>query len=166
MTPVQCACGKTILIKPEWQGLAVRCAGCRRTVDPAAPAQAVSDRRPCPFCGEAILQSARKCRFCRRALDGSSPEAAVSKPHVDPGGTGVLVVGILAWVFWMPGFFLFPIVWAWGHAYVRDCRAKGVLPSGAGQAGRILGMIGTVVAAIGLLCLGLFLFLLFSGQIK
>lgn len=163
MTPVVCSCGKTILLKPEWQGFSVRCAGCGNPVDPA---RAMSDRRPCPFCGEGILATARKCRFCSRFVDGSSAAAAPVKAAVDPGGTGVLVVGILAWVFWMPGFFLFPIVWAWGHAYERDCRAKGVSPSGAGVAGRILGMIGTVVAGIAVLCLGLFLFLLFSGQIK
>ena len=165
MTPVLCSCGKTILLKPEWQGFAVRCAGCGQAVD-AAAAAAASDRRPCPFCGERILASARKCRFCSRFLDGSSPPPSAARPAVDPGGIGVLVVGILAWVFWMPGFFLFPIVWAWGHAYERDCRAKGVQPSGAGQAGRILGLIGTVVAALAALCLGLFLYLLYSGQIK
>ena len=168
MTPVACACGKTLLLKPEWRGFAVRCGGCGRAVEPPSARPVAAEARvPCPACGERILSTARKCRFCARFVDGSSPAAPQAPaPAVDPGGTGLLVVGILAWTFWMPGFFLFPIVWAWGHAYVRDCRARGVHPSGAGQAGRILGMVGTVVAAIGLLCLGFFLFLLFTGQVK
>lgn len=164
MTPVLCSCGKTVLIKPEWAGVAVRCAGCGRAVDPARPEPA-TDRRPCPFCREAIVATARKCRFCDRFLDGPPPTPP-APTAVDPGGVGILVVGILAWVFWMPGFFLFPIVWAWGHVYARDCRARGLQPSGAGVAGRVLGMVGTVLAGVGALCAALFLGLLFTGQIR
>jgi hypothetical protein len=41
---------------------------------------------------------------------------------------------------WLPA----PIAWVMGSMYEADCRARGVAPSGAGRAGKILGIIGTL----------------------
>jgi hypothetical protein len=42
-----------------------------------------------------------------------------------------------------------------GHNYERDCRALGLEPEGSGKAGKVLGIVGTVLLAIGCGCGGL-----------
>lgn len=181
MGTIDCACGKSIPARPEWAGKKIRCPQCHAILpvpaDPAAepaplpaPPPAPDEppqTRPCPFCGEAIQAAARKCRFCGELLDGSShapfrePAAA---PAIDGGGVGILVLAILGWVVPCFGVLLAPLAWAMGQSYERDCRRRGVEPSGAGKAGRILGIVGTVFVGIGFLFFGFFLVLaLVSG---
>ena len=37
-----------------------------------------------------------------------------------------------------------------GSSYEKECRARGVQPSGAGRAGRILGIVGSVLLFLSL----------------
>lgn len=157
MTLITCACGKTIAAKPEWAGIGIRCAGCGRshtlnagTPPPPPPAVEVEDpdSKPCPHCAERIKAAAIKCRHCGRLLSEgvALPAPAPSSPSADTGGVGVLIVALVAWLFfcWLPA----PIAWVMGSMYESDCRARGVEPSGAGKAGKILGLIGTLLLVL------------------
>ena len=64
------------------------------------------------------------------------------------GGTAVFVLGLL-------GLLLCQILgifaWVMGNTYMGKCREMGVAPEGIAVAGRILGIISTVLIAIGIL---------------
>lgn len=159
MIAIPCPCGKSLAAKPEWIGIAVRCAGCGRAhyvgEAPAAPVvveAAAEPERPCPHCRATIKAAAVKCRFCGRFVDGR-PEpaaaAAVAAPPLratDDGGAGVLVVALVSWLFFCG--LLSPVAWAMGSSYEAACRARNIEPSGAGRAGKIIGVVGTVFLAL------------------
>lgn len=173
MATIDCSCGKSIPARPEWAGKKIRCPQCHailpvpadvaveEAAPPAEPAALPSKPPPpldlpptraCPFCGESIQAAAKKCRFCGEFVDGSSrrPTRVVQGgPKTDGGGTAILVVAILGWV--TSCGILHPIAWAMGQSYERECRSRNVEPSGAGKAGRILGLIGTILWGIVLL---------------
>ena len=44
---------------------------------------------------------------------------------------------------------LSPIAWSMGNDYEKKCRAAGHEPDGLGVAGRIMGIIGTALLALG-----------------
>ncbi len=179
MPSVLCSCGKTIETKPEWAGAFVRCRGCAAKVyvprageaaaPPPLPAATEApasldapaeeaDLRACPYCAEMIRKQAVKCRFCGQSLvlakaggrptrvrTGARPSRVA---RTDTGGTGILVMGILGWA--VCGIFN-PIAWAMGASHEARCRAAGIEPSGAAKAGKILGMIGTILLIVGVL---------------
>jgi hypothetical protein len=105
-----------------------------------------AETRACPYCAEQIRTEAIKCRWCGQSLV-LNPVVRPAQPRValDPGGTAILVIAIIGWVIWCTGIVLHPVAWAMGAAYESDCRARGVEPNGAGKAGRMLGMIGTLI---------------------
>jgi hypothetical protein len=169
MPNVICGCGKTVETKPEWAGQWIACPGCGGTLyapfpgdKPAPPVPVVeiipapaapSLTRVCPWCAETIPAAAAVCPLCkgdatvRPGPAPAAPLAAPSGPATDPGGTAPLVVGIVSVVLCQ---LLAPVAWAMGSSYEKECRARGVLPSGAGRAGRILGIVGSVLLFISL----------------
>lgn len=169
MPNVICGCGKTVETKPEWAGQWIACPGCGGTLyapfpsdKPAPPGPVVQVvpapaapplTRICPWCAETIPAAVGMCPLCkgdatvRPGPAPAAPVAASSGPVTDSGGTAPLVVGILGVVVCQ---LLAPVAWAMGSSYEKECRARGVQPSGAGRAGRILGIVGSVLLFISL----------------
>lgn len=52
---------------------------------------------------------------------------------------------------------LAPVAMVMGNKYVAQCKAFDIQPDGLGVAGRILGIVGTVLFAISLAFLGIYL---------
>ena len=63
-------------------------------------------------------------------------------------GSTILVLGILGLVVCAP---LGVVAWIQGNSYMQRCREIGVEPDGQAVAGRICGMIATVLMALSLL---------------
>lgn len=171
MPSVVCSCGKTIEVKPEWAGAFIRCRGCASKVyvprpeDPAPAAGPLplaapgptpeapvpeDELRACPYCAEKIRKQAVKCRYCGQSLvlgrAGANAVQHRARPvRTDTGGTGILIVAILGWV--ICGI-CHPIAWAMGSSHESACRAQGIEPSGAAKAGKILGMVGTILFGV------------------
>ncbi len=171
MPKILCACGRTVDTKPEWGGQWMTCPGCQGTLyapfpgdKPAPPVPVIDIVQPpppispppplqigiggptklCPWCAETISLAATACPFCKG--DPSTAPAAASvamstPPTTDPGGWLPLILGIIGFMFCQ---LLSPVAWAIGSSYEKGCRAKGLKPSGAGTAGKILGIVGTV----------------------
>ena len=171
MPSVVCSCGKTIEVKPEWAGAFIRCRGCASKVyvprpeeaKPAADALPIASSAPaeqapvpeeelraCPYCAEKIRKQAVKCRFCGQSLVLGRAGGTAARPRprpapADRGGTAILIVAILGWV--ICGI-CHPIAWAMGASHESNCRAQGIEPSGAAKAGKILGMVGTILLGV------------------
>jgi hypothetical protein len=168
MPKVICGCGKSVDTKPEWAGQWISCPGCNGTLyapfpgDKTAPPVPVIEITPatpaastklCPWCAETISSLAAVCAMCKgdaNARPSARPLSipiGTSSPPTDSGGVMALVVGVLGFMF-CP--LIGPVAWAMGSRYEKDCRARGVLPSGAGTAGKVLGIVGSVFLFIAL----------------
>lgn len=162
MSSIVCSCGKLVPTQPEWAGQWITCPGCGgslyapfpgdKPAPPPAPV-AAGTTRLCPFCAETIPVADAACRFC-----GSDPSAprparvpsaapAPTAAATDDGGVQVLVLAIVGFMFCQ---LLCPIAWIMGASYEADCRRRGVEPSSNGHAGKIVGIIGTCLAAVSL----------------
>jgi hypothetical protein len=173
MILINCPCGKTIAAKPEWAGIGIRCAGCGRSHSLNEGARAASVEapavmeveapawKPCPHCAGRIQLAAIKCRHCGRMLDERPGEAATPPgvPRPEESGVSALVVGLLGWMFCG---LLSPIAWSMGSAYEASCRSRGLEPSGAGKAGKILGIVGTMFL---LVTIGCFILAIVAGSL-
>ena len=65
------------------------------------------------------------------------------------GAVAVFVVGILSLI---TGCFpLAPVAWIIGSSYEAKCRAMGVAPEGIGAAGKVIGVVITILTALAIL---------------
>ena len=156
MSAIVCACGRQVPVQPEWAGQWITCPGCAGSLyapfpgnKPSVPASAAEPTRLCALCAETIPVSDVRCRFC-----GSDPSGARRAPPPPPrpatstdDGTPVLIVGLLGLMICQ---LLSPVAWAMGNSYEARCRARGEAPSGPGHAGKIVGIIGSVMLGLGL----------------
>ena len=102
-------------------------------------------KKKCPMCAELIESGARICRFCRydfsrRMVDNTKVVQLGANVSVDSGSV-VVIVAIL-------GFLIpvcFPIAWLLGNGYLSECEKKRCVPGQAGQIGRIIGKVATLV---------------------
>ena len=115
--------------------------------------------RHCPKCRRLMNSGAATCRWCGEPLGASSgpgapsrvgPEALRRRPPRVPqtSPAAVLVLGILGFV--LCGL-LAPVAWSMGQNYENECRSLGVQPDGLGTAGKILGLVGTILLGVGIL---------------
>ncbi|HZF00071.1 MAG TPA: DUF4190 domain-containing protein [Planctomycetota bacterium] len=168
MPNVICGCGKSVETKPEWAGQWIACPGCGGTLyapfpgdrpappipvietmptPPLPPLPIAAPTRLCPWCAETIPVADAFCTFCKGDTAAQPPKPIAlpppsTGPKTDNAGVAPLVVGVLGFMFCQ---LLGPIAWAMGSRYEKDCRARGLVPSGAGTAGKILGIVATVI---------------------
>lgn len=150
------ACGKSMnaeLSRCPWCGDA-------GASDATVRASSSGETRPCPFCREPIQDSAVKCRWCGETVGKAPPPVVTATPAASPStlpppqlqpppGTTPLVLGIIGIVACQ---MLAPFAWYMGRQYEAQCRAMGVEPDGNGKAGKVLGIVGTILLGIQLLC--------------
>ena len=118
----------------------------------------------CSECGEVINAKAEicpKCGVAQRTSLRSSPD-----PDLEPHrGTAVLIMGVLS-LFTIP-FVLGPIAWMWANEDLRKMKAGSMDPEGKGstEAGRICGMMATILSltALALVVLYFAMLILFCG---
>jgi hypothetical protein len=153
-----CTCGKTVETQPDWGGQWITCPGCAGALyapfpgpKPSPPA---ATSRLCPWCAETISLADMKCTFCGGDPDPRPVAAPVATPvlRTDPGGVTELVLGIAGFMFCQ---LLSPIAWSMGSSYEAKCRENGLEPSGAGRAGKILGIVGSIFLILWLVFLAL-----------
>jgi hypothetical protein len=85
-------CGKSLAIDEQGAGRNVQCPECSQAITvpqkpvavPPPPAPPIPEpspqHKPCPFCGESILATARKCKHCGEFLDGSKSPSTPAGP--------------------------------------------------------------------------------------
>jgi RNA polymerase subunit RPABC4/transcription elongation factor Spt4 len=138
-----------------------------------------TDTVACPYCQEPVKRDAQRCRWCGENLAqaaGAGPGAQAPNPQPQPQpagyyppppppppmyaappqappGTLPLVFGILGLV--VCGFFG-PVAWITGNSYENKCRAMGVEPDSAGKAGKVLGIVVTVLLLLAFCGVGFF----------
>ena len=170
MPKVICGCGHSVETKPEWAGQWISCPGCNGTLYAPFPGDKVAPPIPvietaaplplspsplpppgpvptrlCPWCAETIPAAASTCPVCKGDASAKPTRAPSLIPPApqslqDNGGMAPLVVGILGFMFCQ---LISPVAWALGSRYEKDCEARGMIPSGAGKAGKILGIVGS-----------------------
>ena len=144
--------------QPEWAGQWITCPACngslyapfpgdKPSVPTSLPAQA-GPTRLCALCAETIPVIDVRCHYCGGDPTGARPAPPAPRPapaETDGGGVHVLVVGLLGLMFCQ---LLAPVAWILGANYVSDCRRRGVTPGGPGYAGKILGIVGTLMIGL------------------
>jgi predicted nucleic acid-binding Zn ribbon protein len=113
---------------------------------PAPRSRLRRPERTCPECGTFLPPRARFCPECDIALARRLRRREM-EPH---RGTLILVLGILSLV--MAQIILGPIAWVMGTEDLKKIRAGKMDPDGESNTntGRICGMIGTILGAVGL----------------
>jgi hypothetical protein len=143
----------------------------RPAARPPAPAEDPADAstRPCPTCGERIGRNDKRCRYCgedvaeeeERPWDHSyrRPVRRDCDPH---RGQLILIFGIVSLVSMLCAFLLvfgLPlgiVAWVLGSKDLAKMDAGTMDPEGRGltQAGRICGIVGTILDSLYLLGCG------------
>jgi hypothetical protein len=118
---------------------------------PEPPAKSTNEKF-CHECGAVIRARAEICPACgvRQPMERDTPDRFEGEPH---RGTAILVMGVLS-------LFVFPlpfglIAWIWANEDLRKMRDGLMDPEGRGttQAGKICGMISTLLSLSGCCCI-------------
>jgi len=156
MSSIVCACGRQVPTQPEWAGQWITCPGCAGSLyapfpgdKPSVPASAGEATRLCALCAETIPVSDVRCRYCGSDPTGArpAPQPAPTRPRSNDDGLPVLIVGLIGIMLCQLAA---PAAWIMGSSYEARCRARGETPSGPGHAGKIVGIVGTVMLGLGL----------------
>jgi hypothetical protein len=154
-------------------------------VTACAPALAAEgagvETRPCPYCGERIGRHDERCRHCGEDL-AEEEERPWDRPYRRPvrrdcephRGSLILVFGILSLVvlacggLGIIGLPFAILAWVLGNQDLEKMRAGTMDPEGQGltQAGRICGIVGTIIdGLLALACVAYLGFALIMTQV-
>jgi hypothetical protein len=130
------SCGRELRVPPELLGQQVRCPTCGTTFG-TAPAAMAQPEPAIPL---------------GRATAADEPP----RPLLPDRGTTILVFGILSIIIgWgCIGLVLGPLAWTMGNNDLREIRAGRMDPRGEANtnAGRVCGIIGTILSVLGCCC--------------
>jgi hypothetical protein len=177
------SCGKQFTVPDSAAGKRGRCPSCSTELQipgipppeaPPEPSPEDSDlatappgeTKECPYCSEAILESARKCRHCGEYLDRElrrtagrdrrqsvAARAAVAKARKDANTAFILsLVGIFCF-----GFILEPLAIYQGYQAAKELKRHGSTDGvGLATAAQVIGwiMLGLTVLYVVLVVLG------------
>jgi predicted Zn finger-like uncharacterized protein len=156
-TTIDCpSCNRKLRVPDDLLGKEVKCPTCGTTFtaaestapppveaeEPSAPARARPSAPPDEYEEEPPA----------RGSEGDGRRRRRSRAHLQPHrGTLILVLGILGLVAFQP---LGIVAWVLGNNDLKEMRAGRMDPEGEGQtnAGRICGMIATIMMGLSLLC--------------
>lgn len=153
MSSIVCACGRQVPTRPEWAGQWITCPGCSGSLyapfpgnKPSVPTT-VGPTRLCAMCAETIPVADVRCGYCGCDPTGATrpAPAAPARSSSSDDGVPVLLVACVGFMFCQ---LLGPVAWAMGANYEARCRARGEEPSGAGKAGKIVGIVLTVMTGL------------------
>jgi hypothetical protein len=155
----------------------ISCPSCQRKLQ--VPESLLGQDVQCPTCGATFVGTANGAPPVSRREPSSYPPPAPRPQRRDDSdrrrprrdlaphrGSTVLTLGILSLVI-LPIVFG-PIAWSMGHSDMREIRAGRMDPEGEGStnAGKICGMIGTILGIVGIVFCFLYLMVIaaaFSG---
>jgi hypothetical protein len=179
---VQCPqCQRQLRVPPDLVGQQVKCPSCSTTfiageTGPAPPPPSLTpptspqEPIPFPFEDKQERESLPVPRPRRRRYEDDDDDDYDDRPRrrrrrdtVPHRGGMILTFGILSLVFFPIVFG--PIAWVMGNNDMNEIRAGRMDPEGEGttNAGRICGIIGTILGILNLCCCGLWLLAVVGG---
>jgi len=151
-------CSRQLRVPDELLGRLVKCPSCSTTFTASTAGE---QPPPLPVVAKEPAPSARPPRVDEEEIDDRFDDYYEDKPRrkrvrrsdlLPHRGTVVLVMGILSLVV-MP-IILGPIAWVMANNDLKEMRAGRMDPEGESNtnAGRICGIIGTIMGSLGLIC--------------
>jgi predicted Zn finger-like uncharacterized protein len=141
------------------------------------PGAAGAATRPCPYCGERIGRDDERCRFCGEQVADEDERPwerrrgpAVRRDCEPHRGQLVLIFGIISLVMLacypvaIIGIPFGIIAWVLGNKDLEKMRLGTMDPEGQGltQAGRVCGIVGTIIDGLLVLACGAYFALMFT----
>jgi predicted Zn finger-like uncharacterized protein len=165
------SCNRKLRVPDDLLGKKVKCPTCGTTFTAggdAAPPPPAEEELPAPAPARRPAPPPDECDEGppprRDDEDDDRPRPRRSRSSMQPHrGTMILVLGILSLVAFAP---LGIVAWILGNADLAEMRAGRMDPEGEGQtnAGRICGMIATILMGLSLLCVcGIFAVAMVAG---
>ncbi|RMG12796.1 MAG: hypothetical protein D6731_13200 [Planctomycetota bacterium] len=110
-----------------------------------------ADRRPCPYCGEAIRAEAIKCRHCGERLEGGKRPRGQASQQIEQAATLSLVFGLISLLVCQC---LAPLAIIKGNEAARLAAASREPTPGTATAGKVLGWISLAIVGLSVLVYG------------
>lgn len=161
------SCQRKVTVPVAFFGKLVQCPQCQHTFTAVNPSDAVQSAAPpsvslaTPSTDAWDEPEAPSPGQRRRYVDDSREDIGLRRPMMPHRGAAVLTLGILSIAIPISAPVLGPIAWIMGYNDMKQIRAGYMDRSGEGitQAGMVIGMVMTILAALffGFLCLGFML---------
>jgi hypothetical protein len=164
------SCQRQVTVPEQFFGKQVQCPQCKHTFTARNPSEALQpglpptvhtapERPPVEDAWDEPASAPRRRRF----EDDDADDIAVRRSQVPHRGSAVLTLGILSLV--VCGPILGPIAWIMGNNDLQEMQAGRMDSSGEGitQAGRIIGMVATILSIVVVSFYCLFFMLAMAG---